>query len=134
MTANNFPYKDLINEFYFKLIDITNTVVMEKLNYKLNPNSAAYDPRTETIRITRNDALRVKSDADELMNSLKAETVSNSTEQEVYDQLLAIITLYTQAVVIKDKLFRTDFFLKSDTTLKVNKELDALRKIAFNLQ
>jgi len=69
-----------------------------------------------------------------LMNSLKAETVSNSTEQEVYDQLLAIITLYTQAVVIKDKLFRTDFFLKSDTTLKVNKELDALRKIAFNLQ
>jgi histone deacetylase complex regulatory component SIN3 len=68
------------------------------------------------------------------MNSLKAETVSNSTEQEVYDQLLAIITLYTQAVVIKDKLFRTDFFLKSDTTLKVNKELDALRKIAFNLQ
>ena len=134
MTANNFPYKDLINEFYFKLIDITNTVVMEKLNYKLNPNSAAYDPRTETIRITRNDALRVKSDADELMNSLKAETVSNSKEQEVYDQLLAIITLYTQAVVIKDKLFRTDFFLKSDTTLKVNKELDALRKIAFNLQ
>jgi histone deacetylase complex regulatory component SIN3 len=68
------------------------------------------------------------------MNSLKAETVSNSTEQEIYDQLLAIITLYTQAVVIKDKLFRTDFFLKSDTTLKVNKELDALRKIAFNLQ
>ena len=134
MTDNNFPYKDIINNFYFKLIDITNTVMMEKLRHKLNPSSSPYDPRSETLQISRNDALRVKSDADGLMNSLKSQTVSKPSEQEVFDQLMSIITLYTEAVVIKQKLFRTDFFLKIDTTLRVNSDLNALRKIALNLK